>query len=337
MGRKRVHNRHLPARVTLEHGAYYYRGRDRKRIRLGDTLGDALAAYSLMVEAPDNVHTMNDLFDRFIAEHLPTLAKTTQASYLRSIGYLRPVFGHMTPGDVLPKHIYQYIDIRSEGGKKKRSANLEKSVLASVMGKAVVWGFIHANPCKEVKRLRQTSRERLPTWAEIDAFCSVAPTLIQVWCALKIATGRRQGELLALKLADLREDGIHFATSKGGRDVIVAWTDDLREIVRAAKALRRDSVRGLTLFCTRDGQPYTADGFRSIWQRAMAKAIEAGVLAERFTEHDLRATAATEAKRQGINAQALLGHRRATTTDIYIRQKGAAVVSPVARKPVGNK
>lgn len=331
MGRRRKHNRHLPARVTHEHGAYYYRGPDRKRIRLGDTLADSLRAYALLVETPDRLATMNDVFDRYIAEHLPTLAKVTQASYLRAMGYLRPVFGHMAPGDVLPKHIYQYIDIRSEGGKKKRSANLEKSVLASVLGKAVIWGVIHSNPCKEVKRLKTTSRERLPTWAEIDAFCSVAPALIQVWCALKVATGRRQGELLALRLADLREDGIHFSTAKGGRDVIIEWTDELREVVRAAKALRRDSVRGLTLFCTRDGAPYSSDGFRSIWQRAMTKALDAGVLQERFTEHDMRATAATEAKAQGVNAQALLGHRRATTTDIYIRQKGAAIVAPVKR------
>lgn len=332
MGRRRTTNKHLPQRVYLEHGAYYFRPKDGRRVRLGASLSEALLQYAKLVEAPADVMTMNHAFDRYVREALPALAEVTQGSYLRAIGFLRLAFGEISPADIHPRDVYQYMDIRSEAGTKKRSANLERSVLSSVMAKLVIWGIISVNPCKEVKRLRTSSRERLPTWDEIDALCSVAPPLIKVWCALKVATGRRQGELLDLRLSDLRDDGIHFDTSKGGRDVVVAWTDDLRAIIAEAKKLRKGrAVQAMTLFSTRDGSAYTADGFRSIWQRAMTKAISCGALLERFTEHDIRATSATSAREQGVNPQHLLGHRKASTTDIYLRTRGKVSVSPVQR------
>lgn len=57
---------------------------------------------------------------------------------------------------------------------------------------------------------------------------------------------------------------------------------------------------------------HTSSGFDSIWQRAMRKAIEAGDLKERFTEHDIRAKTATD---DPLNAQQRLGHQSRAMTD----------------------
>ncbi len=43
------------------------------------------------------------------------------------------------------------------------------------------------------------------------------------------------------------------------------------------------------LFCKNDGQSYTYDGFKSMFRRAMEKAIKKGKLYEKYTFHDIRA------------------------------------------------
>jgi integrase len=44
------------------------------------------------------------------------------------------------------------------------------------------------------------------------------------------------------------------------------------------------------------------------------------------TIHDIRATAATRAQAEGLPAQALMGHKSARTTEIYLRDKAVPVV-----------
>jgi len=89
-------------------------------------------------------------------------------------------------------------------------------------------------------------------------------------------------------------------------------------------------VRGLHLFCTRRGQPYTADGFRSIWQRAMEKAVAKNL--ERFTEHDLRAKVITDARNLGQDAQRIAGHKTSAMTDRYVKVRQLEKVTPLQPK-----
>ena len=121
---------------------------------------------------------------------------------------------------------------------------------------------------------------------------------------------------------------IETAQSKTGGRLIYLWDSALRSVVDRIKAMRRP-IRGLHLFCTRSGQPYTSSGFDSIWQRAMRKAIETGALKERFTEHDIRAKTATD---DPLNAQQRLGHKNRSMTDRYVRVRQIEKVMPLAKK-----
>lgn len=83
-------------------------------------------------------------------------------------------------------------------------------------------------------------------------------------------------------------------------------------------------------FHTNRGQPYikenaTADGFDSIWQRFMKKALEKTALKERFTEHDLRAKVASDTESE--HARQLLGHATQEITERIYRRK-ANLVKP---------
>jgi integrase len=82
----------------------------------------------------------------------------------------------------------------------------------------------------------------------------------------------------------------------------------------------------MQLFCTRKGQPYTVDGFNSIWQRKMRKALEEDVLAERFTDHDIRAKTGSDAEE--AHAVKLLAHDDPKTTKRYYRRQ-TPVVTPL--------
>src|SRR3954449_9223015 len=82
----------------------------------------------------------------------------------------------------------------------------------------------------------------------------------------------------------------------------------------SGRALPRP-IRGLYLFCSRRSQPYTDAGFKAMWNRVQVKWAESG--GERFTFHDIRAKALTDAKRLGLDAQALAGHTSSATTAHY--------------------
>ena len=108
----------------------------------------------------------------------------------------------------------------------------------------------------------------------------------------------------------------------------MTWTPELRASINKILALPRPVI-GMYLVCTRRGQPYTSDGFRSIWHRAMKKALEETRLQLPFTEHDLRAFTGTAADASGIDAQELLGHTNKRTTSVYLRSKLPQTIKPL--------
>src|SRR5690606_19417135 len=95
--------------------------------------------------------------------------------------------------------------------------------------------------------------------------------------------------------------------------LVFAWTEGLRRAVLAAVGAR--AFIPLTLLATERGRPYTGDGFRTLWHRAMGAALEAGDLRERFTFNDLRAKAGSESR-----DWKLLGHMDVRTFErVYNR------------------
>jgi integrase len=90
----------------------------------------------------------------------------------------------------------------------------------------------------------------------------------------------------------------------------------------------RKKVLSIWLSHTNRGQPYlkpngTANGFDSIWQRFMAKALKETNLKERFTEHDLRAKVASETGSE--HAKQMLGHSSSEITNRVYRSKAELI------------
>jgi integrase len=276
---------------------------------------------------------MAELLDRYALEVVPLKAPKTQESNLISIRKLKPVFGHMPIAAVKPKHVYKYRDLRSRDGKV--AANRDLEVLSHAFTKAIEWGLTDDHPIKGKVRKNsvQPRRRYIEDW-ELQEALKVASPFLRAYIGLKLLTGMRRGDLLSLKVSDLQEDGIHVTPRKTahstGKKMIIEWSPELRAAVDEVLRLRRKIV-SIWLFHTNRGQPYvkadaTANGFDSIWQRFMAKALKTTGLVVRFTEHDLRAKVASDAPLDV--ASKLLGHASPEITQRVYRRK-AERVSPI--------
>lgn len=311
MGKPRTKDKHLPRRVYLRSGTYYFVHPDGKWESLGKSLGEAMRQWGEMVHRQFSARSMNDLFDRYAAEIIPTKAAATQSGNHRELAKLRPPFGNAGPDAVTAQHIYAYLDKRSA----KVRANREIALLSDVYQKAIRWGVVTTNPCKGIERNKEKRRDRdVQDW-EYEAVYKLANPTIQVAMDLAVITGLRQGDILKLKLADITPGGLRVTTGKTGKKVLFELTPGLRDAIARAKKLRR-RVGSLYLLAGRTGAPYTSSGFRAMWQRLMKKALENEVITERFTFHDLRAVAADRAQ----NPTELLTHSSAKQTATYLRR-----------------
>ena len=331
---RKQENRGLPARWRVKHGAYYYRVPDdlielwdgKKEYRLGKTLNEAYRVWAEKLELYADAKTMAELLDRYALEVIPTKAYKSQESNNHSIRKLKPVFGHMPIGSVKPKHVYQYRDKRGREG--KRAANMDIEVLSHCFTKAIEWGLTENHPIKgKVRKFSTPPRRRYIEDWEIEEALTVASPFIRNYIRLKLLIGLRRGDMLSIKLSDLKDDGIHVTPRKtahsSGKSLIIVWSDELRLAIDEIKKVRK-KINSIWLFHTNKGQPYikedgTANGFDSIWRRFINKALKETKLQDRFTEHDLRAKVASDAE---VNhAQQLLGHNSSEIPKESIEEK----------------
>lgn len=341
--KKRPENKGLPTRWTHEHGAFYYyvpKGQEthwggKRKFHLGRTLPEAHRTWAAHIEQnPETLATISHLLDRYALEVIPTKAASTQRENLRCITRLKPVFGHMPVMGFQSHYAYRYLDKR--GKQAPTAANHEMELLSHAFTKAIEWGVpltVHPMIQGKFKKLSRPPRERsIEDW-ELQELTTLTPRgnvrMLLAYLKVKLLTGRRRVELLRLRTTDLLPDGVQFPLAKqkqtGKKSIIVEWSDALRASIQDALAARPVDISPW-IFCKRDGTPYADEhnvvcsGWDSVWQRFVARVLKETKITERFTEHDFRAKAGTEAE-SIERAQALLAHSsKATTARVYRRR-----------------
>jgi len=341
--RTRPENRGLPARWRQRHGAYFYDvpahlrhlWNGKREYRLGASLPEAYRVWAARLELHSDVRNIGQLLERYALEVVPTKAPRTQAGNTRAITRLKAVFGEMRIRDFKPIHAYQYRDKR--GKKTPTIANRELEVLSHAFTKAIEWGYRDDHPMIEGKfrKLPTLPRTRyVEDWEIVEAL-SLAPRrkrgslhAVRAYIKTKLLTGLRRGDLLRLRTTDLKDDGIHVQPHKTanttGKKLIIEWTDALKQAVEEVKAARPVDI-GPLLFCTKGGDCYVKDdgsasSWDSMWQRFMDRVLSETKVKERFTEHDLRAKCASDAKSLE-HAQQLLTHASSETTKRIYRRR----------------
>lgn len=329
VGRARKHHRHLPRRVYRRHGAYYFVDRSGRWIRLGATEPEAMRTYALEI-ADRPAGTMGEVFQRWRRERLSVdRAPRTIEDYSRSLVTLERTFGAMIPAELEARDVVAFRDRR--GVSSKVQANHDLAVLSQVCRAACEWGYMQINPCREVRKFKIKGRDRVVTDAELDAWLNWARPLLAAYTEFEYRTGLRQGDILAMRKDGFIKEGIPVKAGKTGRRGHIPWSAGLRECVARIYALPRPrQVSGFYLFCNRRGQPYTSSGFQSIMQKAQRRAIEQGILKERFTSWDIRAKHAQDAKAAGLNPTDQLLHDSERTTRTYLRGRDSVEIQPLA-------
>lgn len=324
----------------------------KKVFHLGTQLHEAYQVWVTRTESPKEAKTIGQLLDRYALEVIPTKAAASQASNRNQLPMLKKVFGSQPLLPFQPMLVYQYVDKRSVKKKDpvtgkvtggRIAAHREIELLSHAYTKAVEWGYIDRHPFKNEVRLKgETPRDRyVEDWEIVEALA--LPTtrkkgsilMIQAYMRLKLLTGMGAGDLLRLKMENIKEDGIHNQRHKTkgstGKRTIYDWSPELRSAV--AMAVEARPKESEFLFCTREGAGYIneevgrASGWKSMFQRFMARLLEETKITEPFTEHDLRAKVASDAGSLE-HARSLLAHADSRTTDRIYRRK-AERVSPL--------
>ena len=312
MGRQRRTDRHLPAKVYLEHGAYYYRDGKKPRLLLGRELGEALAKYATLIGNAWNLRTLGDVIDRYRIEVLPLKrSEKTRADEGRALDRLKIAFGHMIPDNVTPVHLYGYMDARKskEGKPVPVAARHEVVLLGHIYTKAKRWGAAAINPASRLELPKKAAKRPYLPMSEVDKVRGLASPRLALAIDYAIMIGQRRGDLLKLKRSDVRPDGIYVKQGKTAAELLIERSPDLDALLERSDAMSPQIPREY-LIRRANGKPYTASGFSSCWQRLMKKHVAAG--GQRFTFHDLRSVSADGATLE--EARDRLGHASAETT-----------------------
>lgn len=295
--------------VYKKHGAYWLVKKG-KWTRIGATLDEALAEYARLQAQPSG--EMARLIDTVYKAHAPKLAKSTRDQYLIAAKILKRKLVQFSPAQVKSRHVAAIVDSME---KTPNMANRVLSFLRTVFAYAVRKQLVDTNPCVGVKRLAERKRERYITDAEWRAIFDKAGARLQVIMRVAYLTGQRIDDVLKIRRTQIGADGIEFKQKKTGAKLLVRWSPDLRAAVADALALH-GPVQALTLFLGRTGK---APDYRSVLLQWHTAADAAGVVDA--LPNDQRAKAATDTKRQGKDATALLGHTSPAMTERYLRDR----------------
>lgn len=312
-----------------------------KEFTLGKTESEAYRTWSNRLDKMDKAVTVAQVLDRYMLQVSPEKAPISHKDDIKHMPKVRKAFGHMLLTSVEPQHIYKYYDKRTA----KTQGRKEIALLSHALTKAVEWGDIKLHPFigQVVLKGGNKTRDRYVEDWEIDAFmalpCRVLSgggKMLKAYVTLKILTGLRQRDMLLIKEADLKDDGIHVTPSKTQKTtqkkLIIEWTDALRAAIDEIRKVRPVDISPW-LFCNKRGGCFvnlakgTAEGFSSIWQRHMDRLIEEKRITERFTEHDLRAKTASDSD-SDEDAQKRLAHSDSKITRKVYRRK-AEIVKPL--------
>ena len=283
---------------------------------------------------------VTDMIDRYIAEHLPKLAKTNagdQVSMLKKM--VEPAWGNRLVTEITKSDVAKFLDFVAEGrprpckakpnnrarklqGHKPTPirANRMGEVLRKMFTLAVQWGWCEDNPAQRFHRRTETPRERFLSKEEIASLAAVldaaedrrAADIIRM-CML---TGARLGEVRQARFEQFNLEHMSWSKpptmTKQRRAHRVPISDETAAIVRQRLLLVPNGSPWLFPGDT-PGQP--VQEVRRFWAQVQK---QCGLQDVRI--HDLRHTFASLLVSGGASLEMigkLLGHSQMQTTLRY--------------------
>lgn len=328
--------------IFLKHGAYWY-VKGGKWERLATTLDGALTAYAKRTAA-QGTGSLPALLEKAYAHHLTRkskagkpLARNTVRQYRPLLNELKVAVQNFEPDQLKQKHVAQ---IKLKGVDTPNHTNRRLSLLRTLYDIIVEWQMADSNPCHGVHQYEERQRGRLIEDWEWTAIREKAGLRLQLIMDLQYLTGQRIGDVLRIQRRDLTEKGILFKPQKTrnstGKQVCVAWNDDMRVTVARALELQ-GSVAAMSLFVSRSrrkatwGRMSTPD-YRSVHEQFTRAATLAGIKDVRPNDQRAMSLTGTDAEREGT-ATALAVHSSPAMTERYLRMFRVKLVQGPSAKP----
>ena len=218
------------------------------------------------------------------------LARSTKAGYRKIIQILAPL-DEMPLSEMTAQFVAGLRD-KIAGQRGRRTANFVLAVLSVAAEHGREHGVIKENPVKGIKRVKRPrhAEQANRPWsrAECRTVIDRLPLHLAVPVALAMFTGLRQGDVLSLTKAAIKDGSIWRRTGKTGQLVHLPIHPDLAKILAAAP-----SNDAITVAANSNGKPWTADGFRTSFGKEMRRLRDSGAIEPGLTFHGLRHTVGT--------------------------------------------
>lgn len=332
MGRRRLRDKHLPPRMKLDYGTYYWRpyiDGKQQRVPLGKTYADAIVEYGkLEAQKAEPPRTLESLIKKFLADQRQPRAKATQKNYEIWGRQIIAIFTGFKPHQIQGHHAARILDEHPKRVTGQRLVGL----LSNVLTYAVRIGWMPGpNPLYGFRKGPKSKRERYITDQEWTAILGKSPPWLALFLRMAYLTALRKSDLIAMKWADVKDDGVHVKIKKTAKTIGALVYDrdpEMEAILDGLKDLRRRVV-GLHVFSTRVGKPYDYSTVMRNYKEACAAAGVVGV-----TLHDIRRKRLTDIEKlHGLQlAQRIAAHTDPRTTQGYIVNQEVRVSLPSASK-----
>lgn len=327
MGRRRKTHIGLPKHVRVAHNAYHYEDPEtRKWSRLADLddYAGMLTALARILAANAPTNTIEGLWAKYQVWELPKLAMKTQQNRRNDMKRPLKVFGKMSAAAIEPHHAWTYWRRRGETEQAKHEIRAMSVLLTYARQEGA---RLTDNPWFELGlEVKNKTPRPYVTDAMFFALREIAPPMIGCMMDAAWCSGLDGATLRKIERRHVTDTGLLFERSKTGKFQQIDGPD-LVEIIRSALRIPPQVRR--FVFCQRNGQPYSANGFQTAWQRLVHKAIKLGRITktQRYGLHDLRGKAGSEAASDEA-AKNLLGHSDVKVTREHYRrlpQRGEAL------------
>lgn len=282
--------------------AYYWRpGRGTKKagksVRLPDdpTSSEFWAELERLRSPAKTIGTLPVMIDAYQASpHYMALASATRREYDRYMAVLKATFSTLDASAIEPRHIAGF---RDELGDTPAKANAYVRAIAALY----VWGrergFASSNPADGIKKLKVGEYDPWPQWAW-DIAQKHFRAELRIACSLALYTGQRLGDVLNMKLGDIRENVVTVRQAKTGKTLQIPLHSELRPLVAECRE------RGAIYLVSRaKGEPFTVDQFHAAWTREMEKEPHGRIRRENVVFHGLRKSAAVKLAMAGCTAK----------------------------------
>ena len=263
---------------------------------------------------------------------LPTMKYATQTSYAYFLRrHLIPAFGDLPLRELSRERIQVLLQAKLASGLAWETVHHIQCALSKILGTAVEWGYIEANPVR-LTRLPRRSRARAKAVLnaqQIRLLLAALPEPSRSLVFLLILTGLRVGELLALhwrnvdlqaallRIEETVYDG-HFDEPKSRRGIRLVPLGSLALAFLSARQAGAVENREALVFASRKGTPLDRHTLLSRQLKPVASELGLG----RVTWHLLRHSNATLHDSLGTplgTLQELLGHSSSEITrQLYV-------------------